>query len=44
MQVPAAQQPAAEMQFKPAQDTKKIRLDESDSSKLVTIGAGLDDK
>ena len=32
------------MQFKPAQDIKKIRLNESDSSKVVSIGAGLDDK
>ena len=42
--LPAAQQPASEMQFKPAQDIKKIRLNESDSSKVVSIGAGLDDK
>jgi hypothetical protein len=40
--VPAAQQPAAETQFKPAQDIKKIRLNESDPSKVVSIGADLD--
>ena len=41
MEVPAAQQPASEMQFKPTQDTNKIRLNESDYSKVGTIGAGL---
>jgi hypothetical protein len=31
-------------QFKPADDTKKIRLDESDPSKYVIIGTGLSAK
>jgi hypothetical protein len=31
-------------QFKPADDTKKILLDESDPSKFVTIGTGLSAK
>jgi len=42
--VPAAMKPAGEMQFQPAKDTKKIRLDEADSSKLLAVGAGLDSK
>jgi hypothetical protein len=31
-------------QFKPANDTKKILLDESDPSKFVIIGADLSSK
>jgi hypothetical protein len=31
-------------QFKPANDTKKILLDESDPSKFVIIGTGLSAK
>jgi hypothetical protein len=31
-------------QFKPADDTKKIPLDESDPSKYVVIGTGLSAK
>jgi hypothetical protein len=31
-------------QFKPSNDTKKILLDESDSSKFVIIGTGLSAK
>jgi hypothetical protein len=37
--VPARQSPVE--QFKPADDTKKILLDESDPSKFVIIGTGL---
>jgi hypothetical protein len=44
MQVPAAFRPTADLTFKPDQDNKKIRLDESDPSKFVKIGAGLSDK
>jgi hypothetical protein len=40
--VPARQSPVE--QFKPANDTKKILLDESDPSKFVVIGAGLSAK
>jgi hypothetical protein len=40
--VPARQSPAE--QFKPANNTKKIMLDESDPSKFVIIGAGLSAK
>jgi hypothetical protein len=40
--VPVRQSPAE--QFKPANDTKKILLDESDPSKYVIIGAGLSAK
>jgi hypothetical protein len=40
--VPARQSPVE--QVKPANDTKKILLDESDSSKFVIIGTGLSAK
>jgi hypothetical protein len=40
--VPARQSPVE--QFKPANDTKKILLDESDPSKFIIIGAGLSAK
>jgi hypothetical protein len=40
--VPALQSPVE--QFKPANDTKKILLDESDPSKYVVIGTGLSAK
>jgi hypothetical protein len=40
--VPARQPPVE--QFKPANDTKKILLDESDPSKYVIIGTGLSAK
>jgi hypothetical protein len=40
--VSACQSPV--QQFKPANDTKKIRLDESDPSKYVIIGTGLSAK
>jgi hypothetical protein len=40
--VPARQSPVE--QFKPANDTKKIMLDESDPSKFVIIGTGLSAK
>jgi hypothetical protein len=40
--VPARQSPVE--QFKPANDTKKILLDESDPSKFVIIGTGLSAK
>ena len=41
MQVPAAHRPTADMSFKPAQDTKKIRLEESDPTRCVSVGVGL---
>jgi hypothetical protein len=40
--VPASQSPVE--QFKPANDIKKILLDESDPSKYVIIGTGLSAK
>jgi hypothetical protein len=40
--VPARQSPVE--QFKPANDTKKILLDESDPSWFVIIGTGLSTK
>jgi hypothetical protein len=40
--VPVRQSPVE--QFKPAKDTKKVLLDESDPSKYVIIGTGLSDK
>jgi hypothetical protein len=40
--VPARQSPVE--QFKPANDTKKILLDENDPSKFVIIGASLSAK
>jgi hypothetical protein len=40
--VPVCQSPVE--QFKPADDTKKILLDESDPSKYVIIGIGLSAK
>jgi hypothetical protein len=40
--VPVRQSPVE--QFKPANDTKKILLDESDPSKYVIIGIGLSAK
>jgi hypothetical protein len=40
--VPARQSPVG--QFKLANDTKKILLDESDPSKFVIIGTGLSTK
>jgi hypothetical protein len=40
--VPVHQSPVE--QFKPADDTKKIQLDESDPSKYVIIGTGLSAK
>jgi hypothetical protein len=40
--VPARQSPVE--WFKPADDTKKILLDESDHSKFVIIGTGLSAK
>jgi hypothetical protein len=40
--IPARQSPVE--QFKPANDTKKILLDESDPSKFVIIGTGLSAK
>jgi hypothetical protein len=40
--VPVCQSPV--QQFKPANGTKKILLDESDPSKYVVISTGLSDK
>jgi hypothetical protein len=40
--VPARQSPVE--QFKPADDTKKILLDEGDPTKFIIIGTGLSDK
>jgi hypothetical protein len=40
--VPARQSPVE--QFKPANDTKKILLDESNPSKFIIIGTGLSAK
>jgi hypothetical protein len=40
--VPVRQSPVE--QFKPADDTKKILLDESDPSKFIIIGTGLSAK
>jgi hypothetical protein len=40
--VPARQSPVE--QFKPANDTKKILLDERDPSKYIIIGTGLSAK
>jgi hypothetical protein len=40
--MPVCQSPVE--QFKPADDTKRIRMDESDPSKYVIIGTGLSAK
>ena len=42
--VPAGMKPAGDLHFQLAKDSKKIRLHEADSSKLINIGAGVDSK